>query len=191
MLEVEQKFCVNTDYRDALKANNAVFVSEERLLDVYYDLPNLSFLKQDIWLRRRNHEKQIKIPISGQQHSSKTGGCTSYLEIAGDKVDEELKKLTDVQFDDLVILCTVDSTRENYTLNGFNIVIDHLKNSSYAVAEIELVASQESSLEEMQQQVKELGVKMGFSPVVSGKIFEALKTQNSSAYSVLRSMSSV
>ena len=52
-LEIEQKFSVPKDYKTSLLSAGATLVSTKPLKDVYWDTPELSLLKQDVWLRQR------------------------------------------------------------------------------------------------------------------------------------------
>ena len=67
MIEVEIKVCI-TDAQKTELIKGAEFISEESLVDEYYDSVDFSLTTNGYWLRRRNGEFELKLP------ATKSGG---------------------------------------------------------------------------------------------------------------------
>jgi len=77
VIEVEKKVFLTSEQREQLVASLPLG-KEKAFWDVYYDGPSFQLTKNDWWLRQRQGNWELKIPVSfGQGHN----GCQSYEEI--------------------------------------------------------------------------------------------------------------
>lgn len=185
-LEIEQKFSVPKDYKTSLLSAGATLVSTKPLKDVYWDTPELSLLKQDVWLRQRESTWELKVPIGDSQYEN---GVTQYREVEGRvEVEKEVASYTEAIMNDMVVLVTVESKRESWQLNKFNITIDSLIEDNWSVGEVELVVTNQSEMENARVRVQELASNLGFTFQKYGKVRHCLRNQNPRALKVLQEL---
>jgi adenylate cyclase class IV len=60
MIEVEKKLNPSFETAERIK-NDAAFIGSKTMNDVLYDYPDLSLIKNDIWLRKRNGKFDLKM----------------------------------------------------------------------------------------------------------------------------------
>ena len=186
--EIEQKFCVPSNYRHILESNGALFISKKSLVDEYFDTEELSLLRKDCWLRKRGDQYELKVPPEGKHHTQTS--MTQYREISGRcHVKTELAKITNIPLDEMTRLCLVDAVRESWKLGNFNIVIDKLETDGWSVGEIELIATPGQNIDEMKEKIETLGRQLNFRAQSYGKVRHCLETQNPEAWKLLTSLS--
>jgi hypothetical protein len=117
MIEVEKKLNPSFGTVGRIK-NDAVFVASKTMNDVLYDYPDLSLIKNNIWLRKRNGKFELKVTKDKDRKNR-------FLDIY-DEIEEEsricetlnIKSITDGKFIEVANLIT---KREKYKLGEFNI----------------------------------------------------------------------
>lgn len=62
MIEIEKKFALTKSQLKKIE-KMAEFVSKKSFTDIYFDDENYSLTKKDWWLRRRDNNLELKIPI--------------------------------------------------------------------------------------------------------------------------------
>ncbi|KKQ49279.1 MAG: Thiamine-triphosphatase [candidate division TM6 bacterium GW2011_GWF2_38_10] len=68
MIEVELKCFLSPEQEEVL-IEDALFIGQEELCDVYYDLPHYELSLKDFWLRKRNGVFLLKTPAGGGELS--------------------------------------------------------------------------------------------------------------------------
>ena len=185
--EIELKFEVPEDYRSSLLSLQASLVSEVLLEDIYFDTAHYDLLRQDVWLRRRGENWEVKIPLSDNFHSD---GMTQYREVEGlENVSVELKNFVNHNLDELDVLVKVSSNRENWKLGEFNIVIDRIVEDGWTIGEIELMIASSENASDSRSKIEDLGRRLGFKPHPYGKVRHCLTTQAPEAWKILLNLS--
>ena len=156
MIEVEKKFQPTEEQLAAL-LKDCEFIREVKLHDLYYDYPDYSLWKKEIYLRKRNDGFELKIQI-------KDTGAYEELED-----EESIKKffkttqpLTEFIKENFILAVDFTTTRKKYKNGEFVIDIDEL-NFGYKCVEIELLVADETHIEEGWAKIFELAEKYGFS----------------------------
>lgn len=144
MIEIEQKFLVTKNQLDQL-LGQIEFIQEKVFTDIYYDTPDYSLTKDDIWLRQRDGVWELKVPLDGLEKD--------YITDHYEEIDDERKIGEFLQIDsinnlsqDLAVynyrpFCELTTTRRKYKQGDFNIDVDVVKgdNFNYAILELELL----------------------------------------------------
>jgi len=195
MVEVEKKFLLSDEQKTQL-LDGAEFLYEKVITDSYLDDNNYSITKADLWLRLRDGVFELKAPLlSG---SGSYDGANRYRELTEDSeivdelalsVDRPLKN----ELGRLGILPFVTSytTRQSYAKQGFTIDIDSAtyKNTdfTYNVAEIELLAEDESQADACEEHIMMFAKQYGLetNSVVLGKVAAYLQHERRGHYEAL------
>ena len=87
-LEVEQKFrASNIDFtllKKWVSKFQGTFKGETEFVDTYYDTQDLDLTLQDIWLRQREQEWQLKLPVAGAvNRKTSAPSAALYNEVEG------------------------------------------------------------------------------------------------------------
>jgi len=183
-LEVEQKFSVPDTYRTVLESAGAEKVSQKVLSDIYLDTHDLALLRQDVWLRKRGTQWELKIPagVGGKN----IGGMTQYVEVEGrDEVKRELARFTGIEMERMVEMVKVVSVRESWSLEEFSIVIDRMEDDGWSVGEVELIVKSKEEVKTAKTKVQDAVTMLGFTPQGYGKVYHCLGIQNPKAAAVL------
>ena len=184
--EIEMKFVVPDDYATVLESVHAILVSEILLEDTYFDTDHFDLLKRDIWLRKRGDDWELKIPLG----DNLMGGFTQYREVVGlEKISNELKNAINKRPNELDVLVQFSSTRENWKLEKFNIVIDRIVEDGWTVGEIELMNNSSENVMDSKKRIEDLGRKLGFEAQTFGKVQHCLATQKPEAWKILLELS--
>jgi thiamine-triphosphatase len=153
--------------------------------DAYYDTEDLSMMKDDNYLRRRNGEYELKLAIQ----TNRVGDAFDrYEEVEGlDKVGERLNIEGD-DFEGAMAARGIQpfaeyvTTRKKYKKGGFTIDVD-TTNFDFSVVEIELMADNEDMAQDAEDKIKlfaeEHGLEIAY---VEGKLLEYVKRNNPEGY---------
>jgi adenylate cyclase class IV len=179
MIEVEKKFKLSEDQSIRL-LEGAEFLGEKIFTDSYYDTNEFSLTKNDIWLRDRSGDWELKIP----RHQIGNNSTQQYQEIEGEEKIREVFSivpkndfLSDIQEFGYEIFCDCKTTRKKYKKDGFNIDIDFVDygDFSYSLAEIELMVEGENQMNEAAEKIEKFAHKNGLqNSYVRGKVLEYL-----------------
>ena len=113
------------------------------------------------------------MPIGDSQYEN---GVTQYREVEGRaEVEKEVASFTKAFLNDMVVLVKVESKRESWQLNKFNITIDSIIEDNWSVGEVELVVTSQSELENARFRVQELASNLGFTFQKYGKVRHCLR----------------
>ena len=83
-IEVERKFAASdpSALRQRVEANGGQVLGEKAFNDQYWDNAQCTLTRRDTWLRRRQDQWELKVPIVGSRRSG--GETTSFREIEGE-----------------------------------------------------------------------------------------------------------
>ncbi len=163
MIEVEKKFKLNDEEEKRL-LKGAEFVSEKTFTDVYYDTADFTLSKNNIWLRERDGEFQLKLPVF-QKEKMQT---TQFQEIEGeDKIREIFAVATVLDFETDIkafgyeFFCQLRTTRKKYQKEGFEIDLDEAvsilpgeEDFVYKITEIELLVENKDEVSSASKQIE-------------------------------------
>ena len=180
MFEVEKKFKLSEEESEAL-LKDAEFISEKTFTDVYYDTDEYALTKNDIWLRRRGDEYELKLPMHDPGSNKLT---QQYQEIEGEQKIREIFAIAPINdfLADIKVLgydafCTCITTRKKFKKDEFTIDVDFVNygDFSYELAEIELMVEQKDQMEKAAKEIDDFATKQGLrKDYVRGKVLEYL-----------------
>jgi adenylate cyclase class IV len=180
MFEVEKKFKLSEEESKKL-LEGADFVSEKTFTDVYFDTEQHALTKNDIWLRKRGDDFELKIPMHEFGSKKET---QRYQEIEGEEKIREIFAIapigdfeTDIKVLGYEAFCTCITTRKKFAKQGFVIDIDSVNygDFSYDVAEIELLVETKDQMKEAAEKIEQFATDNGLEETyVRGKVLEYL-----------------
>ncbi|EKE16534.1 MAG: hypothetical protein ACD_11C00004G0032 [uncultured bacterium] len=191
MIEVEKKFLFSKkQIRDI--SEKFKFFGEETIVDVYYDTEKYNLTKNDIWLRNRNGDFQLKIPAhleDNKKHFNK------YQEIEGEEKIRQIFSIApmgsfeqDIHRFGYKIFCRCRTVRKKYKKDDISIDLDEVffDDFSYALGEFEIMVENkkdmEKAVEKIENFAKENNLEMA---PVRGKVIEYLKRKKPEHYQEL------
>ncbi|MBI3589271.1 MAG: CYTH domain-containing protein [Candidatus Liptonbacteria bacterium] len=187
MIEVEKKFSLTPEQMKRIE-ESAEFVKEVINTDIYFDNPDYALVKKDWWLRSRNGNFEIKIPLENKQ-----GLINIYDEITNTKEVTkrlELKKLSEdfeenLRLNNFKVLVKLVTNRRKFRIREFNIDIDQM-DCGYTICEIEKMVENENEVEKTTQEIFELAKSLGLEiKQVRGKGLEYFYRFNKGVYKVI------
>lgn len=190
MIEVEKKFILSENDIARL-VDGAEFLSDHVFTDIYYDTEELALGKNDMWLRNRNGNFDLKIP----KHIGDGTMSQQYQEIEGEEkirqVFDLFKKgdfLQDISEYGYVELCNLKTTRKKYKKENFIIDLDivEAEDFNYTIGEIELMVEKETEMSSAIKAIEEFADGKGLeNKSVNGKVREYLKRKKPEKYQAL------
>ncbi len=153
-IEVEQKFLLTPEEEDRL-LEDASFVTQENISDLYFEDSNYSLTTTDRWLRCRDGEWQLKLP----QNWPRTSTVRQYIELETEaeirdalKIPQQKDLLTDLRERGIQKFARISTIRQKYRKGDFNLDLDTAnltpdepKQDFYRIAEIELMVQNEAA----------------------------------------------
>jgi thiamine-triphosphatase len=188
MIEIEKKFSLTEDQLKKIE-KLAKFVSKKSFTDIYFDDENYSLTKKDWWLRRRDANFELKIPIGmfNKRILNVYNELTEIEEIAK-KIgirEDNLNFISELEKNNFIPFCQIITTRKKYTLDGFTIDIDEM-DYGYSICEIEKMAEKESNVDKITAEILEFSHSLGLEiKQVKGKVKEYLWRNNRAHYDAL------
>ena len=190
MIEVEQKFILSEKDIVRLIAS-ADFLGEKKFMDTYYDTAEYTLTKNDIWLRKRGDEFELKLPLREAPKSS----MQQYQEIEGaEKIRQifAIVPVSDFESDIKSLgyepFCVCTTTRKKFKKDEFTIDLDEVSygDFSYNIAEIELMVDEKSAILRATKKIEKFAEekKLKISSV-RGKIIEYLMVKKPQHYQAL------
>ena len=181
MIEVEKKFVI-TPEQEALLIEGATFIGEKKFTDTYYDHLDHRMTISDLWLRKRDDNFELKVPlnkqgverISDQYHELETEKeVAAFLKLSIEtNFEDSLKQNTILPF------CTITTTRKKYKKGGFGIDIDEM-DFGYHICEIELMVNDVAEIPMAEEKILAFAQKCSLPTVrVRGKVLEYLRLNN-------------
>lgn len=190
MIEVEKKFQLNSADITRL-TQGAEFISKKKFADIYYDTTDYQLTSKDIWLRERDGQLELKIPL----HVGMNRQADQYDEIEDENeiakrlrlpVSEDLKKA--LAKNGYQPCCTCTTTRQKYKRNSFTIDLDLVDygDFTYSVGEIELMVNDQSAVDEAVSKILDFARQNQLAiDQIRGKVVEYLKQQRPCHYQTL------
>jgi thiamine-triphosphatase len=199
MIEVEIKVLVTNDQKQKL-LQDAIFISEETLTDIYYDTDDFRLTTKGIWLRKRNEQFELKTP------ATQTGGFNINKNIPMHEFTNQddiakilnlnehykssfLEAITQAGYKQLY---KFTSTRQTYKKNKFLIDFDHTDfgDLTYDLCEIETTIEHKDqsqiALDELYIFAKEYNISLN---KAEGKLGYYIKRKNPAHYYALEKAS--
>ncbi len=181
MIEVEKKFIITKDQEAAL-IDGAEFLREKTFTDSYYDYPDWRWTTSDLWLRMRDSDWELKVPLNipGEKRvSDQYHELTDEKEIAGALKLDISRPLAEVLAENNIKpFCSITTTRRKYKKDGFGIDIDTM-DFGYDICEIELMVSDVSEIPIAEDKILAFSKQFNLPHIrVRGKVLEYLRLNN-------------
>ena len=192
MIEVEKKFKLDKIQQDALLAG-ARFLNKKIFTDIYYDTSDFYLMKQDIWLRDRAGNFELKIA-----YNTNIDDFNQYREIMD---EEEIKKFLKFELpksmaENLRVrgfgqVCVCATTRSKFQKGEFIIDLDEVnfpeKDHLYFIGEIELLVENEKQIGPARTKIGSFARQHNLDLLpVRGKVLEYLKLFEPEIYDTLK-----
>jgi len=191
MIEVEKKFSLTKEQEKNLTKDTKFFLKKE-MIDVYYDNERYYLTKNDLWLRQRNNDFELKV----SKNKNINRKADQYDEITEeDKIRDYLKIKKENDFSqDLKksgysIFAVLKTVRTKYKKDSFIIDIDEITSDqySYSLAEIELMVEENSDIDDAIKKIidfaKSKGLQIGI--YTRGKVVEYIKQKRPEHFNAL------
>jgi len=190
MIEVEKKFVLKIDDLINLTAG-AKLVSEKIFTDVYYDSSDYYLTKNNIWLRSRAGNFELKFPVFSL---TKNKSVDYYEEIINEK---DISQKLNIKFKDNLKIslelvgyqpfAIITSKRKKYQKEEFTIDIDKM-DFGYNLAEIELIVENQEKTKVASQKIINFAKSHGLETTsVRGKVIEYIKRNSPEHFKILES----
>lgn len=181
MIEVEKKFTLKAhDKKRLLKG--AQFIGETVNHDVYCDTKDFSLAKKDWWLRLRNAEWELKVPIRSVSGGQRAQTTTQYTELSTEK---EIEEKLGIPLNSFHPFASFITHREKYAKEGFHIDLDRT-DFEFEIAEIELMVATEEQAQEASSRIIEFAKRHKLSQKpAQGKVMEYLRRFKPNAHEVI------
>lgn len=190
MIEVEKDFILTEEQKKAL-IEGAKFISEKKIIDVYYDTTDYFWTKQDTWLRNRDGRWELKY-AQGSHGPSNPNFISEYREL---ETEEEIKKHLKLKgkktFEKEIAIVGLQpmyqlvTLRKKYKKDIFEIVFDST-DFDYEIAEIELMVDSHDQIkpagEKIIQFAKAHGLKI---EPLRGKLIKYISLKNPEHFKLL------
>jgi len=190
MIEVEKKIALKESDLQAIE-RLGVFLGSCTLTDTYFDTRDFRYTTNDIWLRERDCQFELKIGINCLK-----GEIDRYEEITEE--EEILKKLgLDKDKDlpkalskaEIFPYATFQTIRRKYQIEEFTIDLDlaYFDDFIYRIAEIELLVSNKNKISKAEKAILDLIERLGLDRKrpVKAKLIEYLSQKNPTHYQAL------
>jgi adenylate cyclase class IV len=194
-IEIEKKFLLTENQKNLLLAD-AQLVGDFSIEDSYFDSDDYRLTLNDYWLRLRDGAYELKAPL--QSGSGSYEGTNRYRELT-----DIAEICTELNLEDtgdfaatlgkngLQAFITLNTARTSYKKDGFKIDIDQATyvNSefTYAVAEIELLISDESFADEADAKIISFAKQfnLGMDEMILGKVAAFMEVERPAHYKAL------
>lgn len=166
-------------------------MSEKTFTDIYYDTNDYKLTAQDIWLRERDGQLELKIPL----HGGVDRKTDQYNEIEDEtEITERLRLPSDGDLKEVLakngyqLFCTCTTTRMKYKKDSLIIDLDFVDYGDfiYTLGEIELMVGNKSEIDKAVSSILDFASQNQLVVgQVRGKVIEYLKQKRPSHYQVL------
>jgi thiamine-triphosphatase len=190
MIEIEKKFKLTSKEIEHL-VSEGTLLGEKQITDTYYDNAMYDLTRGDMWLRERNGQFELKLPLGGKNSNIQT-----YNELEDDDSIRKALNLTSNQplADALKAagytpFCTCNTTRTKYKIGEFGLDVDvaNFGDFTYELAEIELMAEDKEAIPEAENKILEFAKSHNLSTgEIRGKILEYLARKNPEHFEALK-----
>jgi len=194
MIEVEKKFLLSSD-EEARLTQGAQLIGEKVIDDSYYDNSDYDITLANMWLRQRDNEFELKVPlrVSNDRTVDQFREITDQLQIAitlGLPVDEPNFARV-LQKADYAPFMNLHTTRRTYRKDGFTIDLDTVtyqdSDFRYAIAEIEKLVEDEADMPAAVNDIIAFALEHGLTTdqFILGKVGAFLQSEKPSHYEAL------
>lgn len=154
MIEVEKKF-QPTEEQLARLLEDAEFVREDVIHDIYYDYPDYSLFEKRVYFRNRDDNFELKVQVSEGSHEeiSDEEKIKRYFNTT--------KDLPDFIHENLIEAIDVTTHRTKYTKDELNVEIDEM-DFGYKCVEIEILVANEKEASGALEKIHTLAKQYGF-----------------------------
>jgi len=197
MFEIEKKFKLSEDDVEKL-TKGAEFLSEKTFTDVYFDTSEFALTKNDIWLRKRGDDFELKLPM----HNEENKLTQQYQEIEGEEKIREIFAIpilnnfeTDIRAFAYQPFCECITTRKKFKKEEFIIDLDvveykledgSLADFTHDLAEIEILVENKNEMSAAAEKIEKFALKNGLkNDYVRGKVLEFLKRKKPEHFQTL------
>jgi adenylate cyclase class IV len=161
MIEIEKKLNPSNESIELIK-NDAVFIAHKVMNDVLYDYEDLSLIKNDIWLRKRNGKFDLKV---FKDKDRKNRFLDIYDEVEDEPKICEILNIVSIRDANFIEIANLTTKREKYKLGEFNIDLDIVTSAAndfvYNLLEVELMVESESEIPKAREKMKKFMDKYG------------------------------
>ena len=200
-IEIELRYEIIDDSKISEFTKKLQFVSERRVVDVYFDTVCASLIKRGIYIRLRDHCKidikfnracledpTLELQAYCEEHSFSLP-LTSADWVRFNQLNQELGLLANAECDfevykmsnHLIEHRVVDKMRSSYTLQNFVVVIDKVVELG-TYLEIELMAENEYLIEKIAADMRDILKGLPLKPLKTGYDSLILRKQNFEQY---------
>jgi thiamine-triphosphatase len=190
MIEVEKKFILTEEQKERL-LKDAEFFSKVIFTDEYFDTDVYTLTTKDVWLRARDGQWELKIPMTlGERKTDQYEEITEetlirkYLDLQDNGKDME-QALADAGY---APFCVCGTTRTKYRKGDFMIDIDMVEygDFTYSLCEIELLVEDRAEIAEATRRILEFaGAEDLTITPVRAKVIEYLRMKRPEHYQAL------
>lgn len=187
MIEIEKKFLIDADNLKKI-IKSAKIISQQKLVDIYYDTADFKLTTKDWWLRNRNGKFELKVSIVGSKSSvdryheieTEEEICQHLKITLINSLSETLEQNNIFQFAEIV------SEREKYKKGDFTMDCD-ITDFDYSICEIELMVKDESQIVQALEKIEKFRKENNLSSnPVRGKLVEYIYRNRPKHYQALR-----
>ena len=157
MIEIEKNFDLRPEDKERL-IQGAELIAKKTFTDVYYDSADFSLTTKDYWLRQRDGEWELKVPLNSK--GMDRGETDLYEELETEQeIVEELKISTENELSGelrkkgIVPFATITTEREYYRKSDFNLDFDIVKDLNYTTFEAELLVESPKEIPEAEKRI--------------------------------------
>lgn len=189
--EFEKKFILTDEQKEKL-LEDAEFLGEKIFTDTYFDNADFSLALSDMWLKKRDDEFNLKIPM--RQKEGET--INKYHEVDGEMAIREvfaIPKVLDFEKDLQSFghkpFCVLKTTRKKFFKNGFTIDLDEsdFGDWKYRLVEIRLVVNRKDEMNEAEEKIYDFARKHGLETKhIDGKLSEFIKRELPELYEKIK-----
>lgn len=191
-IEIEKKVKLDPHHIEQIEGKG-IFVKEVQFRDTYFDRIDFYLTTQNIWLRQREHQFELKVGVKGANGSidryeeiTDEQKILNYLNLPSNFSENILDTFSHVG---IVPFSSFTTQRKSYILGEFSVDIDiaNFGDLTYRVAEFELLVSSIDQVKEAEEKIKNIlqQMKIDLSIVIPAKLTYYLYHKRQEHYKAL------
>lgn len=191
-IEVEKKVKLDPRHIEQIE-EQGVFVKEVQFRDTYFDRADFYLTTQNIWLRQREHQFELKVGVKGTNGSidryeeiTDEQKIVTYLNLPSNFSENILDTFAHVG---IVPFSSFTTQRKSYILGEFSVDIDiaNFGDLMYQVGEFELLVSSIDQVEEAEEKIRNIlqQMKIDSSIIIPAKLTYYLYHKRQEHYKAL------
>lgn len=175
MIEIEKKFLINQATLKKI-TKGAKLISQQELVDIYYDTADFKYTSKDWWLRCRNGKFELKKVVEGvnqkiiadrYEEITDEHEICKYLAINFEKSLPRTLKINKIN-----PFATITAERKKYRKDEFTIDFD-ITDFNYSICEVELMVQDDSQMNQALEKIENFRKENNLSDShVRGKLVE-------------------